>query len=90
MCSANGVTSGKSYSFIEGYTRREIIWDPQRTLNFNKMKEKLNPRKELAKEINRTVDKCRKKIQNLLSALRRDKMKMWRISGKQAKLRIYN
>jgi hypothetical protein len=33
------------------------------------------------KEINRPIDECRKKMENLLSSLRREKMKMRKSSG---------
>jgi hypothetical protein len=36
---------------------------------------------ELEKEINRPVDECKKKVENLLSSLRREKMKMRESSG---------
>jgi len=61
--------------FIKGYNREEIIWDPQHPLHFNKIK-KQDAREELAKEINSSVDECKKKIWNIFSSLRLGQMRM--------------
>jgi hypothetical protein len=68
--------------FIELYKRKEIIWDPKQPMHFNKIK-KQDAWEELGKEMNRTVDEyeCKKKMENLLSSLRREKMKMRKSSG---------
>jgi hypothetical protein len=62
---------------IELYKTKEIIWDP---MHFNKIK-KQDAWEELGKEMNRPVDECKKKMDNLLSSLRREKMKMRKSSG---------
>ena len=57
--------------FIDAYKKKQIIWDPKHPLHYNKIK-KQDAWEELAKEINRPVDECKKKMENLLSALRRE------------------
>jgi hypothetical protein len=61
--------------FIELYKRKEIIWNPKHPMHFNKIR-KQDAWEELGKEVNRPVDECKKKMVNLLSSLRREKMKM--------------
>ena len=65
---------------IELYKRREIIWNPKHPMHFNKFRNQ-DAWEELAKEMNRAVEKCKKKMENLLSSLRREKMKMKKSSG---------
>jgi len=69
------MTFGTTYVFIKGYDREEIIWDPQHPLQFNKIK-KQDAREELAKEMNSTVDECKKKTENIFSSLRWGQMWM--------------
>jgi hypothetical protein len=59
--------------FIELYKRKEITWDPKHPIHFNKIK-KQDAWKEMEKEMNRPVDECKKKMENLLSSLRREKI----------------
>jgi hypothetical protein len=66
--------------FIELYKRKEIIWDPKHPKHFNKIK-KQDAREELGKEINRPIDECKKKMDNLLSPIRQEKMKMRKSSA---------
>jgi hypothetical protein len=63
--------------FIELYKRKETVWDPK---HFNKTK-KQDAWEELRNGMNRPVDECKKKLDNLLSYLRRKKMKMRKRSG---------
>ena len=49
-------------------------------MHFNKIR-KQDAWEELGKEMNRPVDECKKKMENLLSSLRREKMKMRKSSG---------
>ena len=65
---------------IELYKRKEIIWDPKHPMHFNKIR-KQDAWEELGKEMNRPIDECKKKMQNLLSSLRWEKMKMRKSSG---------
>jgi peptidoglycan hydrolase-like amidase len=58
---------------IEFYKRKEIIWDPKHPMHFNKIR-KHDAWEELG-------NKCKKKMENLLSPLRREKMKMRKSSG---------
>jgi 5'(3')-deoxyribonucleotidase len=64
-------TEGSGIEFIEIYKRKEIIWDPKHPKHFNRIR-KQDAWEELRKEINRTVE-CKKKMDNLLSSLRREK-----------------
>jgi hypothetical protein len=50
--------------FIKLYKRKELIWDP---MHFNKIK-KQDAWEELRKEMNRPIDECKKKMENLLSS----------------------
>jgi hypothetical protein len=65
---------------IELYKRKEIIWGPKHPMHFNKIR-KQDAWEELGKEMNRPVDECKKKMENLLSSFRREKMKMRKSSG---------
>jgi len=66
--------------FIKLYKRKEIIWNPKHPMHFDKIR-KQDAWEELGKEVNRPVDECKKKMVNLLSSLRREKMKMRKSSG---------
>ena len=68
-------TEGSVIEFVELYKRQEIMCDPKHTLHLNKIK-KQDVWEELRKEINRPVDECRKRMKNLLSSVRLEKMKM--------------
>jgi len=68
-------TQESAVELIELYKRKEIIWGPKHPMHLNKIT-KQDARKELGKETNRPVDKCKKKMEILLSSLRREKMKM--------------
>ena len=50
-------------------------------MHFNTIR-KQDAWEELGKEMNRPVDGCKKKMENLLSSLRREKMKTRKSSGK--------
>jgi hypothetical protein len=65
---------------IELDKKKEIIWDSKHPMHFNKIR-KQDAWEELGKEINRPVDECKKKMENLLSSLRREKKKMRKGSG---------
>jgi len=49
-------------------------------MHFNKIGKQV-AWEELGKEMNRHVDECKKKMENLLSSLRREKMKTRKSSG---------
>jgi hypothetical protein len=70
--------------FIERYKRKEIIWTQSTLCILTKLK-KTRCMGELGKELNRPIDECKKKMQNVLSSLRLEKMKM-RKSREQEKL----
>jgi hypothetical protein len=73
-------TQESAIELIEIYKRKEIIWDPKHPMHFNKITMQ-DAWEELGKEINRPVDKCKKKMENLLSSLRLKIMKTRKISG---------
>jgi len=73
-------TQESAIELIELYKRKEIIWDLKHPMHFNKIR-KQDAWEELEKEMNRPVDECKQKLENLLSSLRREKMKMRKSSG---------
>ena len=73
-------TQESAIKLIKLYKRKEIIWDPKHPMHFNKIR-KQDAWEELGKEMNRPIDECKKKMQNLLSSLRWEKMKMRKSSG---------
>jgi len=68
-------TQESAIELIELYKRKEIIWDPKHPMHFNKII-KQDVWEELEKELNRPIDTCKTKMENLLSSLRREKIKM--------------
>jgi hypothetical protein len=66
--------------FIDEIKKRPIIWDPKHPLHFNKVR-KQDVWEELATEMKRPVDECKKKMESLMSALRWEKRKMKKSSG---------
>jgi len=73
-------TQKSAIELIELYKRKEIIWDPKPPVHFNKIR-KQDAWEELRKEMNRPVDECKNKMENLLSSLRREKLNMRKSSG---------
>ena len=73
---------------IESYQKREIIWDPKHTCYLQRK----DAWEEIAQEIDRSTDSCKKEMEYLLSALMREKMKMKNTSGtgKGAKLQFHS
>lgn len=67
-------------NFIEIYRKYELLWDPKHRDHYNKIL-KQDAWEEIAKEVNRSVDECKKKMEYLLAALRREKMKMTKTTG---------
>lgn len=66
--------------FIEVYRKYELVWNPKHPAHFNKFR-KQDAWEEIAKELDRSVDECKKKMEYLLAALRREKMKMAKSIG---------
>ncbi|XP_066978160.1 uncharacterized protein [Macrobrachium rosenbergii] len=66
--------------FIEAYQKRELIWDPRHVAHYNKHR-KQDAWEEVAKEMGTSVDVCKKKMEYLLAALRREKMKIKKSTG---------
>jgi len=73
-------TQESAIELIELYKRKEIIWDPKHPMHFNKIRKQATW-EELGKEMKSPVDECKKKMENLLSSFRREKMKMRKSSG---------
>ncbi|KAG8231516.1 hypothetical protein J437_LFUL011554 [Ladona fulva] len=65
---------------IEVYKKYHILWDPKHRDHYNKFR-KQDAWEEIAKQIGRSVDDCKKKMDYLLTALRREKMKMKKSTG---------
>lgn len=70
----------QTIELIEIYKKHEILWNPSHPEHFNKLT-KQNVWKEIAKYVGRSVDDIKKKMEYLLAALRREKMKMKRSTG---------
>lgn len=65
----------ETFALIEGYRKRDILWDPRHPDRYDKgMKDVAW--KDISQEMNKSVDRCKRKMEYLLSALRREKMKM--------------
>ncbi|KAH9488220.1 hypothetical protein Btru_064274 [Bulinus truncatus] len=62
---------------IQAYRRRRMIWDTKNPLYFNKSR-KLAAWESVGYEMQKSAAECKKKMEYLLSALRREKMKMKR------------
>ncbi|RXG68728.1 hypothetical protein Avbf_01717 [Armadillidium vulgare] len=73
-----------SIELIEEYKKFEILWDPKHNLHYNKIKRQ-EAWEQVAGTINRSAEECKKKMEYLLSALRREKMKMRKsnVAGKE-------
>ncbi|KOX69001.1 hypothetical protein WN51_06752 [Melipona quadrifasciata] len=61
--------------FIELYCKKSLLWDLKNPNHYNKMR-KEDAWQEIAQEMKRSVHQCKKKMEYLLAALRREKMKM--------------
>jgi len=70
-------SEGRAIGLIELYKRKEIIWDPKHFIKIRKQ----DAWDEMGKGMNRHNDECKKKMENLLSSLRREKMKMRKSNG---------
>ncbi|XP_076245603.1 uncharacterized protein LOC143186086 [Calliopsis andreniformis] len=70
-----GITEKETICFIDVYRIREFLWNPSNLNYCNKMK-KEDPWHEIAEKTNRSAGECKKKVQYLQAALRREKMKM--------------
>jgi hypothetical protein len=66
--------------FIELYHQKNLIWNPQHSDHFNKIK-KQDAWADIASKIGRPVEQCKKEMENLLSSLRREKMKIKKSVG---------
>jgi hypothetical protein len=57
---------------IDESKKRDVIWNPKDTKHFNKMK-KQDAWEEIGKERNRSVEDCKRIMEYLLAALRRER-----------------
>jgi len=60
---------------IEKYRESELLWNAKHQFYYHKIK-KNDAWEEIASEFNTTAEEVKKKINTLLSALRREKMKI--------------
>lgn len=67
-------------SFIDKYKKHCILWDPKDPHYYNKLK-KQDAWETLAQEVGMPWEGCKKKMNNLLAALRREKMKINKNKG---------
>lgn len=67
-------------NFIELYRSKEILWDPQYPQYYNKVK-KNDAWYEIARVMNTSPDECKKKMNGLLSSLRRERAKIKKSQG---------
>ncbi|XP_063223261.1 uncharacterized protein LOC134531480 [Bacillus rossius redtenbacheri] len=65
---------------IDLYKQQTVIWDPNNVNHFNKIR-KQDAWEEIGAEMDRDVDECKKKMESLLSALRRERKKMKDTAG---------
>ena len=65
----------ETLEFIELYRKKSLLWDLKNRNHYNKMR-KEDAWHEIAQEMKRSVHQCKKKMEYLLAALRREKMKM--------------
>ncbi|PNF39635.1 hypothetical protein B7P43_G05676 [Cryptotermes secundus] len=65
---------------IDEYKKRDVIWNTRNTEHYNKIK-KQDAWEEIGKELNRSVEECKRKMEYLLASLRRERMKMKKQTG---------
>lgn len=61
--------------FINFYKQKSILWNPMNPHHFNRL-EKNEAWEEIARDTGRSVEHCKRKMEYLLSVLRREKLKM--------------
>jgi len=61
--------------FIELYEQKPLLWHAKHPQYYNKIKRN-DALEQISKEIGFTADECRKKMNSLLSATRREKEKL--------------
>lgn len=67
-------------TFIEMYQKKPILWYAKHPHYYNKIKRN-DAWEEIGKEIGFSADECRKKLNGLLSAMRREKAKIKKSFG---------
>jgi len=70
----------KMTELIDFYKQRSILWNPMDPHHFNRLK-KCDAWEEIARDTLRSVEHCKKKMQYLFFALRREKLKMKKSMG---------
>ncbi|XP_070156462.1 uncharacterized protein [Polyergus mexicanus] len=70
----------KVMELIDCYKQKSILWNPKDPYHFNRLK-KNDAWEKIARDTGRSVEHCKKKMVYLLSALRREKLKMKRSMG---------
>lgn len=70
----------KVVEFINIYKEKSVLWNPRDPNYFNRLK-KNDAWEEIARDTGRSVEHCKRKMEYLHSALRREKMKIKRSMG---------
>ncbi|XP_017791992.1 PREDICTED: uncharacterized protein LOC108574005 [Habropoda laboriosa] len=70
----------ETIKLIEVYRKWVLIWDPKHPDHYNKVR-KEDAWEEIGREIGKSPEQCKKKMEYLLAALRREKMKMKKSTG---------
>ncbi|CAL7945182.1 unnamed protein product [Xylocopa violacea] len=77
VISADRQSKEQTLELIAQYRKRSLLWDPKSPNRYNKIR-KEEAWQEIAQKMKRSVDECKKKMEYLLTALRREKMKIRR------------
>lgn len=67
--------------FVEIYHSLDVLWDPKHPYHYDK-EQKQEAWEDVAKQVGKSVEDCKRKMDYLLAALRREKMKMKKGIGK--------
>jgi len=70
----------KVMELIDFYKQKTILWNPMDPHHFNRLK-KSDAWEEIAHDTGRSVEHCKEKMEYLLSALRREKLKIKKRMG---------
>jgi hypothetical protein len=70
----------KVQELISYYQQKTVLWGPKDPRHFNPLK-KNDAWEEIANDIGRPIESCKKKMEYLLAALKREKQKMKKPQG---------
>ncbi|KAF5286438.1 hypothetical protein FQR65_LT12619 [Abscondita terminalis] len=77
---AESWTEEETLELIEKYREKELLWDPQSKHHFNKVLRN-DAWNDVATQLNKTVESCKKKMTSVLAALRRERSKIKKSMG---------